>query len=154
MECLKGPLQDHGITPVESLTSCACLAVACHAPTRKTWEELWASGTGRTWKALKDFPDRLRPMAKEVEQVNESPFFAPFMFVNAKARHAELVRKRLSVLPGIMRVYAAGLEAHIAGVPDLTAKNYLSPRRTVPIALATFLRGQSHNGEVDGQGSR
>jgi hypothetical protein len=65
-------------------------------------------------------------MAKEVEQVNASTFFSTSMFFNAKTRQAELVRKRLGVLPGIMRVYAAGLENHIARVPDLTVKSYPS----------------------------
>ena len=50
------------------------------------------------------------------------------MFFNAETRQAALVRKRLGVLPGIMRVYAAGLEAHIARVPGLTAKRYPASR--------------------------
>lgn len=85
---------------------------------RKGWEVLWAAGAGKTWKALKEFPGRLRGMADEVERLNASPFFAPAQYVNAKTLKAEIVKKRFYQLPGIMRVYAAALEAHIERVPQ------------------------------------
>src|SRR6266705_2096581 len=37
---------------------------------RQTRESFWSLQTGKTWKALKDFPGRLRNMAAEVEQVS------------------------------------------------------------------------------------
>jgi hypothetical protein len=105
------------------LAAFACLAVSPNRPHRKSWQKLWALETGKTWKALKDFPKRLRSMADEVKRVNASVFFSPAQIANAKTLKAEIVRKRFNQLPGIMHVYAAALEAHIARVPDLTAKS-------------------------------
>ena len=60
----------------------ACVAVSGkRGGGRKSCEKMSAIGTGKTWKALAEFPERLRRMAKEVEKVNESQFFAPAMYI-------------------------------------------------------------------------
>ena len=43
-------------------------AVAVQKPRRRVdWKKLWASGTGKSWKALKEFPERIRKMAAELK---------------------------------------------------------------------------------------
>jgi hypothetical protein len=106
------------------LAKFACLAVSPNRLRRSSREKLWSLETGKTWKALKDFPKRLRYMADEVKRVNASLFFSPAQIANAKTLKAEIVRRRFNQLPGIMHVFAAALEAHIARVPDLTARSF------------------------------
>lgn len=102
----------------ETLAAFACIAV-CKKRGRgkKSLEELLSIGTCKTWKALSEFPERLRRMAQEVEQINKSVLLAPPMYVNKKTMEAEIVRKRLNQLPGIMHLYATGLEMHIERMP-------------------------------------
>jgi len=103
------------------LAALACLAVSGkRTGGRKAFEMAWSHGTGKTWKALREFPERLRRVATEVEQVNSSRFFTPSMLANVKTRQVDIARKFLYTLPGLMRLYAGGLEAHIKRVPDLT----------------------------------
>jgi hypothetical protein len=104
------------------LTAFVCLAVSPRGQYRRSWEKLWTLETGKTWKALKDFPRRLENMADEVERVNSSFFFSPAQIANAKTLKAEFARKHFNQLPGILHVYAAALEAHIERTPDLTAR--------------------------------
>jgi hypothetical protein len=111
----------------DSLAAFACLAVSRKRGNRRSWEKLWALQTGKTWKALREFPDRVLRMAKEVESVNASLLFSPAQIANAKTLKAEIFRKRFKQLPGIMYVYAAALEAHITRVPDLTARSFPQP---------------------------
>jgi hypothetical protein len=41
---------------------------------RAYWHRLFASGTGKSWKALKEFPKRIRRMAKELDKLLHSDF--------------------------------------------------------------------------------
>lgn len=91
---------------------------------KKSFEKLAALGTGKTWKALAEFPERVRRMSREVERVNASPFFAPPIFANADNLKAQMARKYFRMLSGIMRVYAGGLEAHIKRVPRFFEKGF------------------------------
>src|SRR5712692_2821387 len=42
---------------------------------RTDWEKIWVSGTGKSWKALKEFPERIRKMAKDLETLRRSTYF-------------------------------------------------------------------------------
>jgi hypothetical protein len=121
---------------------------------RKEWEKLWLLGTGKTWKALKEFPGRLRSMAKEVEQINASLIFSPANFANVDTRVAAIIRKRLNLLPSIMRFYAAGLESHIVRIPKQFAESFPrfpkehSPWLVKLSHLVKLITGKWHDREV------
>jgi len=68
---------------------------------RKDWEKLWARGTGKTWKALTEFPERLRGMADEVEGVDRNKYFGSEL-----AQQLEMSGAKLPPLPDILRDYA------------------------------------------------
>jgi len=114
-----------GMELTDSLAAFACLEVSnkCGGG-KKSFEKLAAVGTGKEWKALAEFPERVRRMAREVEHVSASPFFAPSVFVNADNLKARMARNYFNMLPGIMRVYAAGLEGHIKRVPGLFEQSF------------------------------
>lgn len=122
---LSKQMRESGMDLTGPIAGFACLATSTgRSGGRKSFEKLAALGTGKTWKALAEFPERLRRIAKEVEQVNKSLFFAPALYVNAKTTQAEIVRKRFEQLPGIMSFYATGMEVHIARTPKLWAKTF------------------------------
>jgi hypothetical protein len=60
------------------LTVYACLAVSPHQGRPEALERHWAAKTGKNWKALTEFPERLLRMADEVEHINrgDPAFFA------------------------------------------------------------------------------
>jgi hypothetical protein len=114
-----------GMDLAGSLAAFACLEVSNkRGGGKKSFEKLAALGTGKTWKALAEFPERVRRMAREVEQVNASPRFAPPIFANADNLKAQRARKYFNMLPGIMLVYAGGLEAHIKRVPGFFEESF------------------------------
>jgi len=113
----------------DSLAAFACLAVSRNRGNRRSWEKVWAVQSGKTWKALKEFPDRISRMAKEIESVNASPFFSSVQIANAKTVKAEFARTRFNQLPGTMRVYAMALEAHIKRIPKLTETSFPRPAK-------------------------
>jgi hypothetical protein len=93
-------------------------------PRRETFALLWAAGTGKTWKALKDFPGRLRGIADEVERVNAGPCFDLASWINKETIGAQMFRHRLLQLPGLLRVYAASLEFIVGKLPAMTERIY------------------------------
>jgi len=125
-----------GIDFAGALTALACVAVYPSGVSRKRWETVWALNTGKTWKALTEFPDRMCRMADEVKRVNESSTFSPAQFANARTAVAEIARQRFHELPGVLRLYAQELRRHIARVPRMTAKAFPpSPRGHSPALL-------------------
>src|SRR5215510_14314881 len=44
----------------------AAIAVLKNRPQREMWESVWAKDTGKTWKAITEFPRRLRVVADEM----------------------------------------------------------------------------------------
>lgn len=114
---------------VELLPLLACLAIVTKRKSsrRETWEKFWPVGTGKTWKALKDFPRRIRGIADEVERVNSNPFFNPSFWITKETTDATIVRRRFTELPGLLCLYAASLELLIGRLPTLTAQAYPPP---------------------------
>lgn len=94
---------------------------------RNTWKKLWTLGTGKSWEALKDLPDRIQRMARAIEGVNKSQFFAPSQFANAETTVARVLRGRFSDLPVTLDMYAEALRLHIERIPKLTAKIHPTP---------------------------
>jgi hypothetical protein len=62
-------------------------------------EEVWAYGTGKTWKSLNDFPARLRRMAEEVKQVQAGLHFGPDSMINGESHLAKDIKRRIRELP-------------------------------------------------------
>lgn len=88
----------------------ACLAVPRKGGGgKKTLQKIWASESGKTWKALREFPARLRGVADEVERINESDFLSPSTWIRDDETKARIVKSHFLRLPGILRVYAAYL---------------------------------------------
>jgi hypothetical protein len=100
----------------------AILAVTPKSGNRAIWEKFWSWKTGKTWRQLEDFPDRIDKMANEVELVKRSPFFAPATFITGKTLKGRVARQRVEQLPGIMRFYAEGLRRQIKQAPMLMSK--------------------------------
>jgi hypothetical protein len=112
----------------------AALAVM-KGPRRETWEQLWAVGTGKTWKALQEFPDRLRRMADEVEQLNAGPFFDPGRWITDGTLEGRIAKRRFSLLPGILRMYATWVEVCVEKI----TKQHFPAKRSGHSFLVGFL---------------
>ena len=93
------------------LTVLACSAVSPHQGRPATLERTWASKTGKTWKALRVFPERLREMADEVERINagDPMFFARTRHWNVDRYESGKLRDACEQLPELMRSYAKAL---------------------------------------------
>jgi hypothetical protein len=117
------PEVECGMDLAGTLAAFACIEVSKkHGGGKKSLEGLWALGTGKTWKALCEFPERLRRIAKEMAQINESACLAPALYANAKTIQAQIIRKRLEQLPATVNFYATALEMHTARIPKQWAK--------------------------------
>jgi len=117
-------------------------------------EKVWAQKTGKSWKAIKNFPDRLLALAEEIERLNASVYFSPSQYVNRDTREVAYFRERFMQLPGTLRIYAAGLRMQAGRVPKLTA-HFLQPTpRGYPESvfqlseLVKAMTGQYHDREV------
>jgi hypothetical protein len=121
----------------------ACLTV-CRSRSghRTAWVKVWSRETGKTWKALKGFPARLRSMAKETEQVIANPIFAIATFTKEKTVKEELIGRRLRQLPGTMGLFAMAVEAFIA-----TTREGNEPLLSLS-QVAGMATGKSHDREV------
>lgn len=68
---------------------------------RISLEESWAAKTGKTWKALREFPKRIEGMASEIERMNANPFFRLEGLPTVMRREAEHLEERLRTLPNL-----------------------------------------------------
>jgi hypothetical protein len=96
----------------------AFLAAFCvqRRVSRETRDWMFTLGTRKTLKALREFPDRLRRMADEVEQVRRGLWFGgPYSENSSQER-------MFALLPGNMRTAAAHLDKVIRQLPSLLAK--------------------------------
>jgi hypothetical protein len=100
------------------LTGLVCLAVSPHQGRPAILERVWASQTGKTWKALKEFPKRLEDMAEEVARINTSDrlFFARRRRNDLDRGDLEKLGRICRQLPDMMRSYAAALRERNATV--------------------------------------
>lgn len=119
----------------------ACLAVLPVPHGRKWREEIWLKATGKSWKALTEFPRRLQKMAGEVESLN-----ANFLSIPAACDNPTLVN--FYQLPTVLRSYADVLSHRTMRIP----KGFLSPsrsRRLVELShFAKAMTGRYCDGEI------
>jgi hypothetical protein len=108
---------------MEKMPALAAIAVN-KSKKRAEWERLWARGTGKTFKALKDFPDQLREKANSIERLNRSFFFSPDHAINQKAPLAHYGKNQFLRLPTTLRLYAAWMEAWAKQIHGLQQKRY------------------------------
>lgn len=90
-------------------------------------EDFWATGTEKSWKALSEFPARLRSMAEEVKQVSAGPYFNPEIWISAQTLTAKFIKRSLRELPTSLGVYATHVEVIIGKLPALNTGH--SPKR-------------------------
>lgn len=81
-------------------------AVAVQKPVgRAYWHRLFASGTGKSWKALTEFPKRIRRMGEELDKLLHDNYFAD-------ERAADF-----SSLPSSLNDYADWIDSQIEELP-------------------------------------
>jgi hypothetical protein len=109
----------------QELTVYACLAVSSHQGRPEALERHWASQTGKNWKALTEFPERLSRMADEVEHINQGDpaFFARTPHWNVDRNESSNLREVCKQLPHSMRSYANALRERNAYVARVTPKH-------------------------------
>ena len=107
------------------LTVYACLAVSSHQGRPETLERAWASNTSKSWKALREFPERLIRMADEVERINagDPAVFARTPHWNVDRNESSNLREVCKQLPGSMRSYAKALRERNTYVARATPRN-------------------------------
>ena len=97
-------------------------------------EDNWLE-TGKSLKALKAFPERIRRIAQEVEQVNRAPVFRP--------------PSTFADLPTQMRAYADWLEGYAPAAADLTKQSFPTSQHgdPYPLQLSFLVRkfSDTHN---------
>lgn len=72
------------------LTTLACAAVFSDRLSRKeSLDAVAVEETGKTWKALRDFPERIDGIARAIGKVNAGNLFAPEKQINVKTLAAE-----------------------------------------------------------------
>jgi hypothetical protein len=126
----------------ELLPFFACLAVPRRGgKLRKALEKIWASDTGKTWRALKDFPVRLRGIADEVERINRSGFVSPSIWIAEDQIKARVVKAHFLRLPGVLRFYAVWLEMLIAKKVPVAWERHFPSR---PRGHSSFVFHVSH----------
>lgn len=97
----------------------ACLAVGPVPHSRRWREEIWLKATGKSWKALTEFPRQLQKMAGEVESLN-----ANFFSIHGACDNPTFVN--FHQLPTVLRSYAEVLSHRTTRIP----KGFLSPSRS------------------------
>lgn len=81
-------------------------AVAVQKPVgRAYWHKLFASGTGKSWKALTEFPKRIRRMAEELNKLLHHDYFADERAID------------FSSLPSSLNDYADRIDSQIEELP-------------------------------------
>lgn len=80
----------------------------------RSLEGVWASDTGKSWKALNDFPTRLRRIADEIQRINESRLLSPSVWIRKDTVKGQVGRRQFGILPNVLRVYALWLESLVS----------------------------------------
>jgi hypothetical protein len=138
----------------KSFPQLACLAVK-HDPTRETWNRLYAHGTGKTWKALTEFPRQLRQTAADVERLNRSFSFNPELFLKQEKLAGRVLLSRCKRLPAMLHFYATIIEQHVKWLPAITREVYPGAKGFSQCVfflsgLVKVMTGKFHDREVAG----
>jgi hypothetical protein len=132
------------------LTTYACMAVSPHQGRPAFLNRYWARGTGKTWKALAEFPDRLEKIADDVKIINKAdPHFYARRRGNDLSRF-ELLRlqENCMQLPLMIRDYAKALRERNAAVVAATPRSGRSNGLFQLTELVNWMSGAHHDKEV------
>lgn len=132
------------------LTTYACMAVSPHQGRPEFLNRYWARGTGKTWKALAEFPNRLEKIADDVQTINKAdPHFYARRRGNDLSRF-ELLRlqENCMQLPLMIRDYAKALSERNAAVAAATPRSGRSNGLFQLTEIVKFLTGSYHDQEV------
>jgi hypothetical protein len=124
LDCAAGALRELNLDDV--LTMFVCFALVPQGVSAETLQRLLTIDTGKSWKALKGFPKRLKKMAGEIEAVNTGVFFCPLNLITSRTPTGRALRDRLPLLPVTLRAYVVFLQSVISKLP-LLISNYLAP---------------------------
>ena len=132
------------------LTVYACLAVSPHQGRPEALERAWASKTGKTWKALREFPQQLIRMADEVERitVGDPAFFARTPHWNVDRRESLKLKEDCEKLPDLMRSYAKALRERNAFVVRATPRSGSLKALLELSEIVKLLTGHYHDRQV------
>jgi hypothetical protein len=121
----KGEIEAEEVHWREGLTRLACLSVSPHQGRPAILERVGASKSGKTWKALLEFPDRLEKMADEVGRINAADplFFARTPRWNVDRCDSAKLRHDCERLPNLMRSYANALRERNAAVATASPRD-------------------------------
>ena len=146
----------------EALLLYACLAVKhrkrMDGTPKENYERRWAQDTGKTWKALAEFPGRLRGMAEEVKGLSGSPFFDPARTTTTMipdGKHWDFAKRELSMLHLFLEGYSYWLDERVKCVSTFMKHFYRRvPRGTLSLFTLNvskevkLMTGRFHDREV------
>ena len=96
------------------LTTLACAIVfSDHLTSRESLDDVAVGQTGKTWKALREFPQRIECVAREIEKVNAASLFAPENQIDAEKADAECFRQAFRDVPAMLRAWSKALKERI-----------------------------------------
>lgn len=96
---------------------------------KEHWERTFAQDTGKTWKALSEFPDRLKRIAGELEHLSGNWPFDPVRAFTSEEPLAIYAKREFPILPTTLRNYANWLAAQVNAVSGLMKNFYLRAPR-------------------------
>jgi hypothetical protein len=132
------------------LTTWACRTVSPRQGRPAFLNEYWARGTGKTWKALGEFPNRLEKIADELKRINKAdPHFC------ARRRGDDLSRSALlrlqadcMRLPTMVQDYAKALRGRNWVVAVATPRSGSADALFQLTTTVKFATGKYHDQEV------
>lgn len=132
------------------LTTYACMAVSPHQGRPALLNHYWARGTGKTWKALAEFPNRLERLAEEVKRINKADrlFYARRRDKDLSRFELLRLQEQCMQLPVVMRIYAEALRERNATVTAATPRGGRSEGLFQLTELVKWLTGAYHYQEV------
>ncbi len=132
------------------LTTWACRAVSPHQGRPALLDSYWARGTGKTWKALREFPSRLEKIADEVKRINNADrsFYARRRGRDLGRFELQRLQEQCMQLPFVMRDYAEALRERNAAVSVATPRSGSSEMVFQLSEAMKFLTGTYHDQEV------
>ncbi len=104
------------------LTTLACAVVfSGHLTRKESLDGVSIEETGKTWKALREFPERIESLAGEIEKVNAGGLFAPEKQIDPKKEQGECFRQGFRELPDMLRAWSKALKERMKVIRRLDA---------------------------------
>jgi len=132
------------------LTTFACMAVSPHQGRPALLNYHWARRTGKTWKALAEFPKRLERLADDVERINKADrlFYVRRRGNDLNRFELQRLQENCMQLPTMIRIYAEALRERNATVSEATPRSGRSEGLFQLTELVKWLSGAYHDQEV------